>query len=39
MDGVYVPRTPNGLVRVAVGPRTTIYEQTWRRVRRDLRSR
>jgi mRNA interferase RelE/StbE len=24
---------------VAVGPRTTIYEETWRRVRRDLRSR
>jgi mRNA interferase RelE/StbE len=24
---------------VAVGPRTTIYEETWRRVRRDLPSR
>lgn len=24
---------------VAVGPRTTIYKETWRRVRRDLRSR
>lgn len=24
---------------VAVGPRPTIYQETWRRVRRDLRSR